>query len=379
MTDSAHKARPHLEGRQFSFAMVPGSLLIFCFALSCGAQAQTQDDAVARATLRVQCNVPQARIRLLNIKPKFRQGMDLEPGKYHVEVSAPGYETRTAWVELTAGQAARITIPLSPDPGVQRAGRLVNTVGMVFVPIPPSSLTRTSADRGPGDSPHPENPKPSHVGAFHLGMTEVTQEQWHKVMGRTPSSFKDCGGDCPVESVSWNDVQTFIQRLNEMEKTDKYRLPTEAEWEHACRATGQPPAYHGVTEIRGYNDAPQLDPIAWYGGNSCVDYEGGYACGGWVQRQYACNRCGTRPVAGKTPNGWGLYDMLGNVWEWCQDLYEGPRSRAPDSTGPCSGYERVVRGGGWTSHAWVCSPSFRDGHGPEYRNSDLGFRVAMTP
>ena len=121
---------------------------------------------------------------------------------------------------------------------------------------------------------------------YYMQTTEVTQGQWRKVMGSNPSKFTNCGDNCPVEKVSWEDCQQFIQKLNGMEGTRKYRLPTEAEWEYAARA-GTTGAYAG-----------DLDAMAWYDDNS-----GGK----------------THAVGGKSPNAWGLYDMHGNVYEWCQD------------------------------------------------------------
>jgi formylglycine-generating enzyme required for sulfatase activity len=152
---------------------------------------------------------------------------------------------------------------------------------------------------------------------FYLGKYEVTQAQWQAIMNNNPSGFQDCGGNCPVESVSWDDAQDFIKRLNARGDGQTYRLPTEAEWEYAARAS-TPADYIG-----------SLDEMAWYLDNSSS---------------------ATHPVGQKKPNAWGLYDMYGNVSEWCQDWWDrfykrtGPSS---DPTGPSSGYTRVLRGGSW--------------------------------
>ncbi len=144
---------------------------------------------------------------------------------------------------------------------------------------------------------------------IYLQTTEVTQAQWKAVMGRKPRNSS--GPDRPVEAVSWDEVQTFLRKLNVREKDTRYRLPTEAEWEYACRAGGQEP-----------DEAPDLDDVAWWGKNS-----GGHS----------------HPVAQKKPNAWALFDMRGNVWEWVQD-WDGPYPADPqvDPQGPPSGEYRVV-------------------------------------
>ena len=215
---------------------------------------------------------------------------------------------------------------------------------------------------------------------FYMGETEVTQGLWKAVMGDNPSRFKSCGDDCPVEKVSWNDCQKFISKLNSLVPRGRFRLPTEAEWEYACRAGSRTAIYTGNLKILGKNNSPELDPIAWYGGNSCVNYSGGWDCSGWPEKQVSCARCGTHAVAGKKPNSFGLYDMIGNVWEWCQDWYDDyPSGQVSDPAGPSSGSARVLRGGSWDDLTRYCRSAIRFRYDPGYRDNNLGFRLACSP
>jgi formylglycine-generating enzyme required for sulfatase activity len=186
---------------------------------------------------------------------------------------------------------------------------------------------------------------------FLMQKTEVTQGQWKAVMdGENPSYFQDCDL-CPVEQVSWNDVQDFLDKLNEIDSGKNYRLPTEAEWEYAARAgtTGD----YGGTEV--------LDEMGWYSANS------GYR---------------THPVAQKQPNHWGLYDMHGNVWEWVQDWWYRVYTTdgVTDPMGPETGSTRVLRGGSWNGSAYYARSAYRLSNFPGYRLAySYGFRLARTP
>jgi formylglycine-generating enzyme required for sulfatase activity len=175
-----------------------------------------------------------------------------------------------------------------------------------------------------------------------MGRTEVTQAQWQAVMGNNPSYFKNCP-QCPVETVSWEDAQRFVDKLNAQNDGFKYRLPTEAEWEYAARS--------GTTG----DYAGNLDSMAWYSGNSG-------------------NK--THEVATKQPNAWGLYDMHGNVWEWCEDWYgDYPSGAVTNPTGAASGSYRVFRGGSWYFDAVNLRSAYRNRNSPSLRLSRLGFRV----
>jgi formylglycine-generating enzyme required for sulfatase activity len=212
---------------------------------------------------------------------------------------------------------------------------------------------------------------------FWLAETPCTQAMWEAVMGENPSRFKS--PDRPVETVSWDDVQSFVERVNEAVDGIRLRLPTEAEWENACRAGTTTSAYTGELVIEGLNNAPLLDGIAWYRGNSGVDFEleDGHDSSKWPEKQYDDSQAGTHPVAQKGRNGWGLYDMLGNVWEWCEDWYgEYPEGQQDDPTGTEKGSLRVLRGGSWFSSARYVRSAYRPGRRPGSRGNLTGFRLA---
>ncbi|MDR1921074.1 MAG: formylglycine-generating enzyme family protein [Candidatus Adiutrix sp.] len=239
-----------------------------------------------------------------------------------------------------------------PEPGFGQAEASLsksraNSIGMEFVLIPAGEFMMGSPD-GDEDADCDENQHRVTISRpFCLGKYEVTQAQWEAVMGNNPSEFE--GRNNPVENVSWDDVQEFINKLNQKEGGNKYRLPTEAEWEYAARA--------GTTSTYSFgDDAEALGRYAWYGENS----------GGT-----------THPVGQKEPNAWGLYDMHGNVWEWVQDWYDDySGSPATDPLGASSGSSRVFRGG---DNAWSCRSAFRSGDTPDARYDYLGFRLAFSP
>jgi sulfatase modifying factor 1 len=203
---------------------------------------------------------------------------------------------------------------------------------------------------GDGDS----DEKPVHevcVDDFYIGKFEVTQGQWKAIMGNNPSHFSSCGDNCPVEQVSYNDIQEFINKLNQRSGGGKYRLPTEAEWEYAARSGGKSEKYSGGNDV---------DSVAWYSSNSGSK---------------------THPVGQKKPNGLGIYDMSGNVWEWVQDWYDGnyyKNSPRNNPTGPNSGFRRVSRGGSWGSYARLVRAANRGSYTPDDRYNRLGFRLVRT-
>ena len=236
-----------------------------------------------------------------------------------------------------------------------RVGETVVFDGITFVGIPPGEFLMGSTSEYARDDERPLTRVKINKG-FYLGKYEVTQVEWQAVMGDNPSMVSRCGR-CPVEQVSWEDVQVFIGKLNSKTGEARYRLPTEAEWEYAARAGTDTDTYAGEMTAPKGND-PVVNEIAWYVKNSS-----GRA----------------HPVGQKTPNGFGLYDMLGNVWEWVGDWYgDYPGGTVPDPAGPGSGSARVDRGGGWIHFARYCRTTHRNRAPPGLRNGSLGFRLLRT-
>ena len=207
------------------------------------------------------------------------------------------------------------------------------------------------------------NEKPVHsvtLSDYYIGETEVTQALWYAVMGYTPTPASPSGGNqwastvglgftYPAYSVTWNDCQTFISKLNELTGMS-FRLPTEAEWELAARGGNYSQGYK-------YAGSNTIDDVAWY----------------WDNSSYK-----THPVGTKSPNELGLYDMSGNVWEWCQDCYGSYGSSAQTNpTGPSSDYGRVLRGGSWVNYARDCRVSIRNYDIPSIWTSTYGLRLAL--
>ena len=223
-----------------------------------------------------------------------------------------------------------------------------DSLGMEFVYIPPGIFMMGSPENEEGRFNDEFQHEVILTNGFYLQTTEVTQGQWQAVMGNNPSYFKNCGDNCPVESVSWSDVQEFIPKLNRQEDK-QYRLPTEAEWEYACRAGSQARFCFG-------NSDEMLKEYAWFKDNSNMK---------------------THPVAQKKPNNWGLYDMYGNVSEWCQDWYGGyPEESVTDPKGDPKGPYCVLRGGSWRDYGWYLRSALRFRDSPDFRFHFTGFRVA---
>jgi formylglycine-generating enzyme required for sulfatase activity len=237
------------------------------------------------------------------------------------------------------------------EPAVGMDGTsFTNSVGMKLVRLPAGSFLMGSPEGRGRLLADEKQHRVTLTRPFYVSATEVTQQQFRAVTGRSPSYFHQQGEERPVECVSWFDAVDFCEKLS-AKAGRKYRLPTEAEWEYAGRAGSNAPYSFGSDEQR-------LDEFAWHGQNSGHE---------------------THPVAQKKPNAWGLYDLHGNVWEWCQDwylegYYEG--SPEPDPPGPESGVGRVVRGGSWINDPLrTCRCSERNVYNPRTRIYFVGFRV----
>jgi formylglycine-generating enzyme required for sulfatase activity len=250
--------------------------------------------------------------------------------------------------------------------------------------IPPGRFMRGSPDDEPGryDDEGPRRAVTIADG-FWLFDTPCTQALWQAVMGNNPSRFKS--PTRPVEQVSFTDVQAFLRKLNDLLPSLNLGLPSEAQWEYACRAGTVVATYAGEMQILGDYNAPVLDTIAWYGGNSGVGFEldNGYDSSDWPGKQYEHNKAGTHPVAQKAANPWGLYDMLGNVWEWCADHWHDNYDRAPDDGSAWlsrggGAAARVLRGGSWLVGARYVRAALRALDAPTDRGDFLGFRCARV-
>ncbi len=236
-----------------------------------------------------------------------------------------------------------------------------NSLGMEFVLIPAGEFLMGAfpQDKNAGDDEKPQH-KVRITKAFYMGKYPVTQEEWEKVMGNNSSEFQKAGKKAPVETVSWNDCQEFIKKLGKKEgKT--YRLPTEAEWEYAARGGDSAGSPTGSYVYTYGDDASKLGEYAWYCDNS---------------------NSNTHPVGQKKANSIGLYDMMGNVGEWCEDFYDGDyykNSPSADPKGAEKGGDRVLRGGSYYFNAGGCRLSARFSYFPHSRDGGDGFRLVLLP
>jgi formylglycine-generating enzyme required for sulfatase activity len=273
-----------------------------------------------------------------------------------IALSQESEKPKTNATDIAKPPTVRVAKPLK---------EFTNSIGMKFKLIPAGEFRMGSP---PSDGDAWAEEKPCHIvritQPFFIGVTEVTQGQYEQVTGRNPSAFSAAGrfGDrveemdtssFPVERVRWDDAVEFCKKLSTMDDR-KYRLPTEAEWEYACRAGA-------TTKWCFGDDGVSLKDYAWYDDN-------------------ADDR--PHPVGQRKPNRWGLFDMHGNVWEWCSDWHtRGGYSKLPeeDPTGAVTGSSRVIRGGSWYAAATICRSAYRDWYHPTYRHHDRGFRVVAVP
>jgi formylglycine-generating enzyme required for sulfatase activity/tRNA A-37 threonylcarbamoyl transferase component Bud32 len=321
-----------------------------------------------------QCTEQELEHRLPDFGPvlKVLEALELQRRKAEAQERTPGKRTqadRAATKEIVkrhqvstestkhivenVGEQRKKAPPSSPER--KPAEIITNSFGMKFTWIPPGSFLIGSPweerQRQPNEAQH----KVTLTTGFYLGLYPVTQEEWQAVMGNNPSRFSG-EQNLPVEQVSWDDCQALIKKLREKDKR-AYRLPTEAEWEYACRA--------GTTTPFSFGETISTDQ---------VNYDGNYTYGRGEKGIY---REKTTPVGSFPANSWGLHDMHGNVWEWCQDCYcDYPQSDL-DPQGPDNGKRRVLRGGSWLSNPVACRSAFRDCVSPRYRYYGCGVRVCF--
>ena len=289
-------------------------------------------------------------------------------GNHLVEVRKDGYATDRKTVTISEGQTASITGTLASNAVASSntsgysssSSSMASGSNAISIPVKDGiSIEMVKVEAGTfmmGATSEMKDPyddeKPVHqvtlTNDYYMGKYEVTQALWQAVMGSNPSNFK--GDNLPVETVNWNDCQEFISKLNSLTGR-KFRLPTEAEWEYAAR---------GGKKSRGYqySGSRKISDVAWYEGNS---------------------RSKTHPVGRKQANELGIYDMSGNVWEWCSDWYGSYSSSSQTNPmGSDSGAKRVRRGGSWCYIARICRSSYRYGDAPDCRGLYLGLRLALS-
>ena len=289
-------------------------------------------------------------------------------GNHQVEVRKDGYATDRKTISISEGQTASITGTLASNAVASSntsgysssSSSMASGSNAISIPVKDGiSIDMVKVEAGTfmmGATSEMKDPysdeKPVHqvtlTNDYYMGKYEVTQALWQAVMGSNPSNFK--GDNLPVETVNWNDCQEFISKLNSLTGR-KFRLPTEAEWEYAAR---------GGKKSRGYqySGSRKISDVAWYEGNS---------------------RSKTHPVGRKQANELGIYDMSGNVWEWCSDWYGSYSSSSQTNPmGSDSGAKRVRRGGSWCYIARICRSSYRSGDAPDCRGLYLGLRLALS-
>jgi formylglycine-generating enzyme required for sulfatase activity len=280
---------------------------------------------------------------------KAAQLLDPQAGSWLSLASSLPPDTLTAVPPATLTAVPPATLTAVPPATFTAVPPIRNSIGVDLKLIAPGRFAMGDAGRDSNEKPH----EVTLTKPFYLGVYEVTNAQWRRVMGSVPSTWQD--GDRPVERVSWDDTVEFCRKLSavpgEQAAGRTYRLPTEAEWEYACRA--------GTTTVFSFGDDEKLlGDFGWFDGNAGSQ---------------------THPVGLKKPNGLGLHDMHGNVWEWCSDWYgRDLNGGVTDPQGPARGSTRVRRGGSWSYSAGLCRSAFRVGLDSSSRHNFLGFRLAMT-
>ncbi len=291
--------------------------------------------------------------------PDFSYGTESQPSDYVTDNS--DYNDVVPTIHSATVKTARDDIDQNYDENdlmIPQENTFTNSLGMTFVYITPDIFMTGSPENEPGRDSDETLHEVTLTQPYYMQTTEVTQGQWETVMGSNPSRFNSCGYDCPVEYVSWNDAQDFINALNEMGE-GSYSLPTEAQWESAVRAGSTTAFANGEITETGSDYDPNLDAVGWYWYNSDAE---------------------THPVAQKDANAWGMYDMHGNVSEWCQDWFGNyGADSVTDPDGPSSGSYRVLRGGSWSQFARNCRSAYRNSGKPGAFADSIGFRLVRKP
>jgi len=296
-------------------------------------------------TLTVTTEPVETKIRFVDSDIKYNHGVQLESGLYQIELSCPGFRTEREWIYLVSGLKKRINTNLIKIDNNEEVRTFQN---IKFVYISPGSF-----EMGSVSGEYDELPvhKVEITTGFWMSICEITQDEWETVMGYNTSRFKH-DRNLPVETVSWFDVQNFIEKLNQKGER-KFRLPTEAEWEYASRAGRK-------TEFSFGEEEDSMINFGWYFDNG---------------------ENKTHPVGLKKPNPWGLYDMHGNVWEWCQDFYDEKYYSNFTDKDPVSnktGDERVSRGGSFMNIPDHCRSGTRGKNYPKFPFYFLGFRLVRS-
>ncbi|MBK1876218.1 SUMF1/EgtB/PvdO family nonheme iron enzyme [Pelagicoccus mobilis] len=273
------------------------------------------------------------------------------------------------------------------DRMVERSDWTVPNLGIEMKWIEPGRFNMGSPKWEPGRD---GDESPRHVvvlsDGYWMGKFEVSQREWSLMNGKHPAVFRKAGENAPIENITWEQAKRFCEALTKREREAgrllpgyEYTLPTEAQWEFACRAGSSSPVYSGPIKISGKNNIRELDTIAWYSGNSGVEYKGESSFN-WEEMQYAQPYKGTHEVGLKQPNAWGLYDMLGNVSEWCLDWKADYKPHLQtDPKGPEIGWERVHRGGSWHRYARFCRAAYRESGNPvTERSGFIGMRLCLS-
>ena len=285
---------------------------------------------------------------------------NLQVGSYQLELKKDGFTSIKKQIEIKDGETNKLPI-YNLEKDINLIFPDLAKTEMVFVQG--GTFTMGCTDEQGTDCK--DNEKPTHqvtLSDYYIGKYEVTQGLWKKVMGSNPSDFKNCGDDCPVERVSWDDCQEFISKLNQL--TGKhYRLPTDAEWEYAARG-GRGVAGNVQLQTK-YAGSNALGEVAWYDQNSDVNYSG--------RLNYNGRKLGTHTVGTKKPNALGIFDMSGNVWEWCNDRYRDYSS--DEVMNLYEGSYRVVRGGGWNEYGSNLRVSNRNSFDPSNSSYCFGLRL----